>query len=135
MILTACGRGEDFENHILLTTGAKEASCFAPLLREKKDQVYVRVLPSGESVRECLKAGFLRDRIITGFGPFSLEDNIRILLEHRIRTLVTKDGGTEGGFLEKLSAAALCGTQVIVIRRPAEEGLSGEEILSALLCK
>ena len=114
---------------ILLTTGAKEASCFAPLVREKRDRVFIRVLPSEESISRCLKAGFAEDHILTGRGPFCVEENVRIFRTYGIRTLVTKDGGPEGGFPEKLAAAALCRGCVIVIRRPKEEGMSSEEIL------
>lgn len=114
---------------ILLTTGAKEASCFAPLVREKRDRVFIRVLPSEESISRCLKAGFSEDHILTGRGPFCVEENVRIFRTYGIRTLVTKDGGPEGGFPEKLAAAALCRGCVIVIRRPKEEGMSSEEIL------
>ena len=58
-----------------------------------------------------------------------MEENVRIFRTYGIRTLVTKDGGPEGGFPEKLAAAALCRGCVIVIRRPKEEGMSSEEIL------
>ena len=117
---------------ILLTTGAKEASCFTPLLERGTCPVFVRVLPVQESIRACLEAGFAAESILTGRGPFSVEENVRIIREHGIRILVTKDGGIEGGYLEKLASAALCQVRVIVIRRPKEEGLSEEEILRRL---
>ena len=43
--------------------------------------------------------------------------------------MIRKDGGTAGGFDEKLSAARACGAEAIVIRRPKDVGESMEEIL------
>ena len=47
----------------------------------------------------------------------------------RIAYLVTKDGGAAGGFAEKAEAAAQCGVQLVVLRRPEEQGESAETIL------
>lgn len=124
--------GEDPGKCILLTTGAKEAASFTPLLKEAKNRIFVRVLPSEESIRLCLEAGFSRERILTGSGPYSLQENVKTFRTYGIGTLVTKDGGIEGGFPEKLAAASACGVRVIVIRRPEEDGYSEAEILSAL---
>lgn len=129
---------------ILITTGAKEAACFTPLLEcftpllssdmpsGAVPEVYIRILPSADSIRLCRDAGFPEDHILTGTGPFSVEENVRVLRKLRIRSMVTKDGGIEGGYPEKLAAAALCKAEVIVIRRPREEGLTEEEILKLL---
>ena len=43
--------------------------------------------------------------------------------------MVTKDGGAAGGFAEKVQAAQASGVQLVVIRRPEEEGETAEEIL------
>ncbi len=65
-------------------------------------------------------------------GPFSREMNAAQLREYDCRLLVTKDGGKEGGFEEKLAAAAQTGARAAVIRRPEETGLSLEEIMERL---
>ena len=46
-----------------------------------------------------------------------------------IRFLVTKDGGAAGGFAEKAEAAARCGVQLIVLRRPDDAGETADTIL------
>ena len=46
-----------------------------------------------------------------------------------IAAMVTKDGGAAGGFAEKAEAAARCGVQLIVLRRPEEQGENAETIL------
>ena len=47
-----------------------------------------------------------------------------------IRFLITKDGGAAGGFAEKARAAQDAGAQLIVIRRPPEQGETAEQILA-----
>ena len=43
--------------------------------------------------------------------------------------MVTKDVGAAVGFAEKAQAAAQCGVQLIVLRRPEEQGETAETIL------
>ncbi len=116
--------------NVLLTTGAREAACFSPLLKMDSCKVFIRVLPAVKSLEQCREAGFVPERIISGWGPYSVQDNIRVMEQYGINVLVTKDGGIEGGYPEKLAAAYLCGAKVIVIARPTEEGMSEEEILA-----
>ena len=62
-------------------------------------------------------------------GPFTVEMNVAMLQQYNIRCLVTKDGGAAGGFAEKAAAAAQCGVQLVVLRRPKEQGETAEMIL------
>ncbi len=112
--------------NILLTTGAKELPAFAALPRER---LYVRVLPSHESIAACEAAGLPHRNIIAMQGPFSEELNAALLRQYNIACLVTKDGGAVGGYPEKLRAARTCGVRVIVLRRPEETGETMETIL------
>ena len=43
--------------------------------------------------------------------------------------LVTKDGGKTGGFEEKLKGAQEAGAEVLVIRRPFDQGISLEAVI------
>lgn len=115
---------------VLLTTGAKELSAFAGL---GGDRLYPRVLPVAESLRACEAAGIPHRNIIAMQGPFSEELNTALLRQFSIRYLVTKDGGAQGGFLEKAAAARTVGATLVVIRRPADSGQTEEEILT--FCK
>ncbi|SEQ15857.1 precorrin-6A/cobalt-precorrin-6A reductase [Ectothiorhodospira magna] len=54
---------------------------------------------------------------ITERGPFRLEDEQRLLRQHRIDALVTKNSGGEAT-RPKLEAARICGTAVIMVDRP-----------------
>ena len=63
-------------------------------------------------------------------GPFTKELNAALLHQFHIDYMVTKDGGAAGGFEEKARAAQDTGAQLIVIRRPAEQGETAEQILT-----
>ena len=89
----------------------------------------MRVLPSMESLRLCEEANILRSHIWAMQGPFSKELNAVLLRQFQISYLVTKDGGQEGGFLNKVQAAQETETTVICIQRPVEQGQNFSTIL------
>lgn len=113
--------------NILLATGAKELSAFAGL---DPARVFPRVLPTPEGIAACEQARIPHKNIIAMQGPFSCALNRALLEQFQIRFLVTKDGGAAGGFAEKSRAAADTGTQLIVIRRPAEQGETAQQIFA-----
>ena len=112
----------DKPGNVLLTTGAKELPAFAVL---DPTRLYPRVLPT----LACEAAGIPHRNILAMQGPFTQELNAALLRQFRISYMVTKDGGVAGGFAEKAEAAAQCGVQLIVLRRPEEQGESAETIL------
>ena len=114
------------EGNVLLTTGAKELGAFAPIAPER---CYPRVLPTQEGIAACEAAGIPHRNIIAMQGPFSRALNEALIQQFEIRWLVTKDGGAAGGFAEKAQAAAQCSVQLIVLRRPEEQGETAETIL------
>ena len=118
------------EGNILLTIGAKELSAFSSLERQR---LYPRILPVWESLSACERLGIPLGNVIAMQGPFSCELNAALIEQFSVRWLVTKDGGTVGGFEEKVQAAKRTGTALVVIRRPKEDGESYETILN--LCK
>lgn len=120
------------EGNILLTTGTKELGAFAGLPPER---LFPRVLPSHESLRACEALNIPHRNIIAMQGPFSAELNAAVIRQHRIRFVVTKESGVPGGFPEKREAARETGTQLIVLRRPAERGLSFEDVLNRCIAR
>jgi precorrin-6x reductase len=116
------------EGNILLTTGAKELSVFAPLGGER---LYPRVLPMADSLAACEAAEIPRRNIIAMQGPFGPELNCALIRQFSIAFLVTKDGGKAGGFGEKVAAARETGISLVVIRRPEDHGKSYSEVLHA----
>ena len=118
------------KGNIFLTTGSKELGDFADLPRER---LYVRVLPTRDSIAACEAAGIPHRNIIAMFGPFSQRMNEAMLEQYRISYLVTKEAGRNGGFEEKMQAAKRCGVKAIVIRRPEDYGVTVEEA-AAMMC-
>ena len=112
--------------NVLLATGAKELPAFAAL---DPARLYPRVLPTLAGITACEAAGIPHRNIIAMQGPFTLELNVALLRQFAIAAMVTKDGGAAGGFAEKAEAAARCGAQLIVLRRPEEQGENAETIL------
>lgn len=116
------------EGNILLTTGSKDLEAFSQISDFRK-RVYVRVLPLEDSIRCCRMQGYEGRHIIAMQGPFSAEMNRAHLREYNCRFLVTKDGGKTGGFEEKLKGAQEAGAEVLVIRRPFDQGISLEAVI------
>ncbi|MHB8841724.1 MAG: precorrin-6A reductase [Candidatus Aquicultor sp.] len=130
-IVKACELG----NTIFIATGSNHAKALFDAAKGKHCDIYIRVLPDEASINKCLEAGFAKDRIITGIGPFSYEDNRMLWDELGIDVVITKDSGVVGGLPEKLKAAEVLAISVIVVDRPhpASEGsLSIPEIVRAL---
>ena len=118
----------DREGNILLATGMKELSAFAGI---SPARLYPRVLPTGDSIAACERAGIPHRNIIAMQGPFSAELNEALIRQFHIAYLVTKDGGKAGGFQEKVQAAENAGIELVLIRRPEETGETFEEIAAA----
>lgn len=114
------------QGNVLLATGAKELAAFAALDAER---LYPRVLPTVAGITACENAGIPHRNIIAMQGPFTLELNLALMQQFHIRYLVTKDGGSAGGFAEKAQAAAQSGAVLVVLRRPDEHGETAADIL------
>lgn len=115
--------------NVLLTTGAKELDCYSEL---DTGRLYPRVLPLPSSLESCRKAGIPAKNIIAMQGPFSLELNQALIHQFSIACIVTKDGGSIGGFREKADAAEACGIPLVLITRPEDNGYTEEELLDML---
>ena len=116
----------DRPGRVLLATGAKELPAFAAL---DPARLYPRVLPTLVGIAACEAAGIPHRNILAMQGPFTKELNAALLHQFHIDYMVTKDGGAEGGFAEKAEAAARCGVQLIVLRRPDDAGETADTIL------
>lgn len=102
------------DEKVLLTTGVKELGSFYEIAR---DRLYVRIIPSVESLTRCLSQ-VEPGHIIAALGPFSEETNIANLHSTGAKVLVTKQSGKNGGFFEKISAAQKAGARCIIIGTP-----------------
>lgn len=123
---------EKTEGNILLTTGSKELSVFAKFI-DRKERLYVRVLPGIESLQLCMDCGIVGKQILALQGPFSTQMNEAMFRQYQIKGLVTKASGNAGGYQEKLDAAQNLSIPVFVIGCTAEqEGYTFEEVCEQL---
>ncbi|MDE6318795.1 MAG: precorrin-6Y C5,15-methyltransferase (decarboxylating) subunit CbiT, partial [Lachnospiraceae bacterium] len=123
---------EDTEGNILLTTGSKELHKYC-VSEGIKNRLYVRVLPSMESLSLCIEQGIHGKQVIAMQGPFTTEMNEAIIRQYEITCLVTKESGLPGGYQEKIDAAKRTGAKVFVIGCSEEgEGYSFSEICHKL---
>ena len=107
------------EGPIFLTTGSHTLSVYTRVI--PPERLYVRVLPTMESLRLCQEAGILPSHICAMQGPFSQDLNLALFKELHIRTMVTKDSGAAGGLMEKVRAALALDIDILLIRRPNPE--------------
>ncbi len=123
---------EAANGNILLTTGSKELIVYTSkeILRSR---LYIRVLPSMESIRLCEEKGISGKQILALQGPFSAELNEAIFRQYNITCIVTKESGINGGFSEKIQAAKNLDIPVFVISNTTKkDGLSFVEICSVM---
>ena len=123
---------EKTDGNILLTTGSKELFIFAKFI-DRKERLYVRVIPGIESLQLCMDCGIVGKQILALQGPFTTQMNEAMFRQYQIKCLVTKESGNAGGYQEKLDAAQNLGIPVFAIGCPAEqEGYTFEEVCEQL---
>ena len=98
---------------VFLTTGRQELSPFAGC--DPGTWFLVRAIEMPDPMP------LAHAQVVLSRGPFRFDDEVAIMVTHRIDTLVTKNSG--GSAAEaKLSAARVLGVDVVMIARPAAEG-------------
>lgn len=114
---TAAGLGK----RIFLTTGSRNLEKFTSSEAMKEHVIMARVLPTGQVIGLCEKAGLTPGQIIGMQGPFSKELNKELFQKYQADVIITKNSGTIGGTDTKFAAAEELGLPVIVIDRPVME--------------
>ncbi|MDF2594090.1 MAG: cbiJ [Clostridia bacterium] len=114
-IQEACEVAARVGKHIFLSTGSKHLEIFWKALPGK--EIIARVLPTSEVLAACEKIGFHADHLIAMKGPFTTALNEEMYKHHQIDLVITKESGSQGGFLEKIEACRKLDIPVIVIKR------------------
>ena len=109
-----------FGSPVLLTTGSRNLEPYVCAARREGVPLFVRALPHRDAVAACDAAGIPIANRVFARGPFSEEQNRKLIATLQIGVLVTKDSGAAGGVAEKIAAARKEDCLVIMIRRPAE---------------
>jgi precorrin-6A/cobalt-precorrin-6A reductase len=63
-------------------------------------------------------AGVQPHNVVTGKGPFTEADNVALIEQFGVRSLVMKDSGVAGGTPAKLAAAQRTGCALVLLARP-----------------
>lgn len=115
------------DDAVLCTLGRK----ILPSLTNVKNyhkRFWLRLLPSDDILEYCRCLGYDEKKIICQRGPFTVELNTEHIHLSDAKILLTKESGAAGGYPEKAEATKKCGIRMITLARPAENGLSLEEI-------
>jgi precorrin-6A/cobalt-precorrin-6A reductase len=113
-----------FADHrpVLLTIGARHLEPYARQAARTGIPLVVRALNGDASHAACRAAGLNDACIVSGRGPFSVEENRRQIRGFGIGVLVSKDSGEAGGSEQKLAAARAENCRLIVVARPTPPG-------------
>ena len=112
---------EETTGAVFSTLGVSAAKSFSRLT-DYQNRIWLRILPSMDSIRSCLEFGYHTNRLICMQGPFSDELNRAMFQHANAEILVTKDSGTSGGFDEKINAAQLFGMKIAILDNPEDDG-------------
>lgn len=107
----------------LITTGGNSLAEYTKVY-DFRTRLTVRILPAEGAAERCTELGFATENVILEKGPFTVFQNIRDIKRAGAEILVTKESGNAGGFPEKAEAARQCGAELVVLRRPVEQGFS-----------
>lgn len=114
---------KDIEGNILVTLGGNCIDKFKNIKNLKN--IYFRILPDSEVIRKCNQIGILPKNIIALQGPFSKAMNKVMIEDYKIKYLITKNSGINGGEKEKIDACTELGCKLIFLKRPTS-GSYGE---------
>jgi precorrin-6A/cobalt-precorrin-6A reductase len=122
-----------FNRPILLTIGSKKVRPYIQAAREKDISIYIRVLDRSDSIEACVAKGAHSENIITGKGPFTVEDNLALIRRFDIGVLVTKESGEAGGMKEKVEATRMSGCGIVVVKRAQLSGLRTYSCIDSMI--
>lgn len=118
------------DGNILLTTGVKNLKDFTHI-EDYQKRVFVRILDNVQSIEETQILGY--KHIILNNGACDLDTNLMHLKMSNAKYLVTKESGSVGGFLEKISSCKVSGVTPVVISRPIDvDGLTLKDTIKYL---
>lgn len=104
------------DGNVLNTTGSNNVEKILSL--KLKNRVIHRILPSVQVLQKLIDIGVSIEDIIAIKGPFGYEINNGIIKEFKIKVLITKDSGIEGGIKEKVEVAIDNNLKIIVLNKP-----------------
>lgn len=119
------------KGNVFFTTGSKNIKDFEKVRGENR--FIYRVLPSLESIEECVNNGLKLQDIVAILGPVSSELNEGMFKEYKSEYVVMKDSGIKGGTREKILACRKLGITPLVIGRVVEKGFDSIDKLVEMI--
>lgn len=111
---------EKTSGNILLTTGIESLDSF--MSSRLHLRLYARIEPTPEVVGRAVELGLGYKQILALQGPFSIEMNLAMIEQYRIKTMVTGESGVQEAVEEKALAAKKAGINLLVVRNSHEKG-------------
>jgi precorrin-6A/cobalt-precorrin-6A reductase len=109
---------------VFLTIGRQELAAFRPAIAHR---YIARAVDAPDT--DALPPGA---KVITARGPFALEDELRLMRDHKVDVVVAKNSGGHAAYA-KVVAARQLGLPVIMVRRPRGPGADDLHDLDAVL--
>ncbi|MCD4669880.1 MAG: precorrin-6A reductase [Actinomycetia bacterium] len=109
---------KSLEGNILFTTGIKNIEIFKDIIKDPKKTVYIKILPTQESLEMCYATGVNVKQVIAYYGNWGTGMIKSFIMEKSINIIVTKQSGVSGGELEKIRSVKNLDCKLLIIRRP-----------------
>ncbi|OOM80427.1 cobalt-precorrin-6A reductase [Clostridium sp. BL-8] len=106
--------------NVLNTTGGNNVVKFLDL--DFNYRIIHRILPSPKVLNKIVEARISIKDIIAMQGPISYELEKGFIEQYKVKAILTKDSGIEGGVLEKYKAVKDAHIKLIVIEKPKFTG-------------
>jgi len=103
---------------IFLSTGSKSLPEWLSVPEFNQKEIFVRVLPTSQILKQCEKLGLKPYQVIAMQGPFSQSFNKALWEQLQIDVVITKESGRIGGLDEKVQACLQLNIPIIILERP-----------------
>ncbi len=128
-ISTAARLASQLGKRIFLSTGSRNLSSWMSLLELKDYEVFVRVLPTVQVLKQCEEVGLKPYQILAMQGPFTQKFNEVLWEQLKIDVVITKESGSIGGTEEKVQACLKLKIPVIILERPGATRMDSQEFV------
>jgi len=109
---------ESIPGNVLFTIGVNKLKEYRNVISDKNRDIYVKILPTVESINKSLECGVKIKQIIAFYGFWGKDLLKSFVTEKLIKTVVTKQSGFSGGEDEKILTASETKCNLVIIRRP-----------------
>lgn len=103
---------------VFLSTGSRTLAQFMRHEELAESELFVRVLPKADIIKECEELGLKPYQIVAMQGPFTEKLNQALWEQLKIDVVITKESGAVGGTMEKVQSCLNIGIPIVIWQRP-----------------